>query len=620
MRRFILASIFLVLGMGASTAQTTVDYQKPTVLAAQQALDRLGYDVGTPDGAWGPKSRKAMNELRAAHGLPPADKVSGSSLMLVHQLSPGEGTLPRPGFFLADPLARRAWLAEHKNVASSQCPAKVGDGRPLQNYPPQMSSDVNRLGQPGDQDWWSQTGEAIMLAESNCMRGDDKACSSIVDMASSWAEANALQTKIPKTDERFENSKAGSNYTLRDMIIAYGLARQIVDVPPEREAVILDWFKDRVDFYYHLVNDDGPIGEIYSARSNSHGLAHMMPALAFGILVGDRSMMEPAIDSWRRIMKGLRKDGSIPTEMHRGAGWLHYSTLQLTQLIAINELTSSQGVVLNDASDHSRYSIPHALSFILNALADFDVAEQYSKVNFLPMDEYGPRVPVTRGFHFGFLPTYAERFGDDQNMQQLRAEVVDDEICSSDALKSAHMQAGQLCASKKPVALPDLIAAIHPEPFNQMGYAGGCLQGTKDWHELLASTSVETKTTSAFDGGKCNFLLNGLTSGAMTDTFAQGKGKVADGKINFESVKWASGLRPAGEDFSGWPLTITADNQLAGQFPLYYLKDRDDPPLLVTIDSSNSPVFKDKIQGAVDFMIDEHDHWTGKLTISCTKP
>ena len=620
MLRLILASIILVIGTGASLAQTTVDYQKPTVLAVQQALDRLGYDVGTPDGAWGPKSRKAMNELRAEHGLPPADTLSGSSLMLAHQLSPGDATLPRPGYFIADPLARRAWLAEHENVASAQCPVKVGDGKPLQNYPPQVSSDVNRLGQPGDQDWWSETGEAIMLAESKCLRGNDKACTSIVDMASAWAEANALQTKIPKSDERFENSKAGSNYTLRDLIIGYGLARQIVDVPPDREAMILDWFKDRVDFYYHLMKDNGPIGEIYSARGNSHGLAHMMPALAFGILVGDRSMMEPAIESWRRIMKGLREDGSIPTEMHRGAGWLHYSTLQLTQLVAINELAASQGVVLNDPSDHSRYSIPHALTYILDALSDFDVAEQYSKVNFLPMDEYGPRAPVTRGFHFGFLPTYAERFGDDENMQRLRAEVVDEEICSKDALKSGHMQATQLCTSNKPVALPDLIAAIHPEPFHQMGYAGGCLQGTKDWRELLASTSVETKTTSTFDGGKCIFFLKGLTSGVITDLFAQGKATVSGGKVNFDSIKWGRGLRPDGEDLSGWPLTITADNQLAGQFPLYYLKDRDDPPLVVTIDSSNSPVFTDKLRGTADFMIDEHDHWTGQLVISCVKP
>src|SRR5262245_61335308 len=107
LRHLILAALLFAL---AAPALAAPPYQKDVITAAQEALVRLGYDPGAIDGAWGAKARAAMNALREANGLPPAKDFTGSSLALIHKLSPGPTTLPNPGLLITDPVARQSVL------------------------------------------------------------------------------------------------------------------------------------------------------------------------------------------------------------------------------------------------------------------------------------------------------------------------------------------------------------------------------------------------------------------------------------------------------------------------------------------------------------------------------
>ena len=53
----------LALGSGALLAG------KAETKKAQEALTQLGYDLGEPDGAWGGKSRKALNAFQEKEGF-----------------------------------------------------------------------------------------------------------------------------------------------------------------------------------------------------------------------------------------------------------------------------------------------------------------------------------------------------------------------------------------------------------------------------------------------------------------------------------------------------------------------------------------------------------------------
>ncbi|MFD2853553.1 peptidoglycan-binding protein [Seohaeicola zhoushanensis] len=47
-----------------------LDLGREDYKAVQTLLNAAGFDAGTPDGQWGPGSRKAMAEYQASVGLP----------------------------------------------------------------------------------------------------------------------------------------------------------------------------------------------------------------------------------------------------------------------------------------------------------------------------------------------------------------------------------------------------------------------------------------------------------------------------------------------------------------------------------------------------------------------
>jgi len=68
--------------------RTTKRAPTATIKSAQQMLVNLGYDVGTPDGAMGPKTRNAVIRFERANGLPETGRVNAA---LIERLSLAAG-------------------------------------------------------------------------------------------------------------------------------------------------------------------------------------------------------------------------------------------------------------------------------------------------------------------------------------------------------------------------------------------------------------------------------------------------------------------------------------------------------------------------------------------------
>lgn len=60
-----------------------------SVRRIQEILTGMGYDPGPIDGAWGGKTRTALNELRAVHNLPPVEQLEQSTYDLFRTLADG---------------------------------------------------------------------------------------------------------------------------------------------------------------------------------------------------------------------------------------------------------------------------------------------------------------------------------------------------------------------------------------------------------------------------------------------------------------------------------------------------------------------------------------------------
>ncbi len=613
--------IALVLSAAPASAQS---YIKPSTLAAQEALARLGYSVGTPDGVWGKLSREAMNAVRAENGLPPADDLTGSSIALLHRLSPGDDTLPHPGLFVTDAKARRTELQSKPALAASQCTFDPDDVAAFDTTAPvEVIAAIGATDRAitEDEDWDSVLLRGALDNEQSCLAGDDASCEAIVEFADKWASADALKSGVsPSAGAKFEAPRWIANIMLRDLTVAYGVARSFVAVDPLREARIVDWLKRRVDDYHSNLDDPHHgIDSPGSIAGQNHAVANMTAAMTFGILVGERSMVLPAIETAGKALQAIRKDGSIPAEIRRGSSWVHYTNLAIGQWLGVAEMAEAQGMTMDMGQPGDRASIPHAVGFLIDALADFDLAAKYSKENHAPMaaDTDYTR-PTLHGFAFGWLPSYIRRYGDDENMARLRSIDMDSRICDPEATANGKFDFTAACEGTSTPKFSKVLLGINPEGNHLMGYASGCLVATQTWADLL---SPPVETTATYDGYQCRFGLVGLHDGKVTDTFASGTIKVAGDEAKFTSVKWSPGLQPKGEDLSGWPLTLTSKGQLKGSFPLFYLNNgQKQPDFKVQIDETNSPVFTEKPEGNVDFTIYEPDHWTGRLRLfACQK-
>ena len=87
------AMIFGVSSFGPHTPAQAGDAK---VMAAQEALAKLGYDPGTPDGSWGGKSRKALNAFQKAHGLKPTRRLGKGPALALELAAAGAKSVPLP--------------------------------------------------------------------------------------------------------------------------------------------------------------------------------------------------------------------------------------------------------------------------------------------------------------------------------------------------------------------------------------------------------------------------------------------------------------------------------------------------------------------------------------------
>ncbi len=486
-------ALFMVPPASAQQVPVT-DFRQSVVINAQDALTRLGYDIGASDGQWGRRSREALNTVRAENGLPPVDDLSGSSVALLHRLSPGLMTLPHPGVLISDPVARRTWLMDDANAAvtRSQCPTRIGDGMPLGLLSPVGVVPVPPLTGGSiwaKDDWFSVFLERMVSHDDYCLTGTDRACQVIIDTIGNWADADALRLKNPHgylVDA--EIPRWIGNMILRKMMASYMIAKPITPPDAIRDASILDWFKRRIDENYFIIPEDKKLTDPDSWRRQNHAMTAAQVPMLFGILTGERSMLQPALDLRRGVLEAMRDDGSIPAEARRGARWFQYSSTAIGQLVAVGEWAAAQDIdVYADDADEKR-TVQNGVKFLLDGLEDFDVAIPYARENHGPGESSNYRIPNISGWLFGWIPAYRERFGNDANMQRLATQTVDANMCSPDALNDKEkLRNPEFCtrADAKTLTLADLTLTQYPEPSHHMGYPAGCMQGSLAWNELV---------------------------------------------------------------------------------------------------------------------------------------
>ncbi len=67
-------------GASAGASASQMQHDQSTVRQAQERLNQLGYDVGEPDGMWGPQTQAALRKYQEEQGLSPSGQLDSQTV------------------------------------------------------------------------------------------------------------------------------------------------------------------------------------------------------------------------------------------------------------------------------------------------------------------------------------------------------------------------------------------------------------------------------------------------------------------------------------------------------------------------------------------------------------
>lgn len=481
LRNFTLFLVALWLSVSGVSAQSN-----ETVAYVQEALQELGYDPGTADGAWGRRTRKALNEYRAMLDLPETEDVTGSSLYLLHRAVAAGQTLPFPGRVLEGLNDRSGYLQLRGAVRERHCNNRLNLRSLGANWTPVTrfsQSDVSfaAASPVGNADWSQRIAEGLSVATANCVAGDTAQCDVLWAYLKKWPTANGLTTSAKKVEksEKFNRTAYLANTILQPMVFATAVLIEIRNPPLEELAPVLDWLYARVNQFYFISDRNTLVGDTNNTLARHEALAAVLPSMTLGALMGDVELFERGFPQFEAALLSQRADGSFPTATKRGSLALHYSGLQLSYLFAIAEIAKSQDFDLYEVKWPKGQDLHRAITYMLRGWSN------WSKhvLKYAGENENAPMTPssaVTETFTYGFgwLPVYARRFEHHPNLSLMNGVSIDPVVCSP-----SHIAEGRVdrawCAQAGPPPLnlramlldnTSRVAVFNPA----MGFNSGC--------------------------------------------------------------------------------------------------------------------------------------------------
>ncbi len=476
---------FFLFAMSLSVSGVSAQSNE-TVAYVQEALQELGYDPGTADGAWGRRTRKALNEYRATLDLPETEDVTGSSLYLLHRKVSAGQTLPHPGRIVEGLGDRAEYLQVRGVVRERQCNNRLNLQSVGANWTPVTrfsETDVSFAAPSpiGGADWSGKIAEGLSVITADCISGDAAQCDVLWSYLKKWPAANGLTTTAKKVEnsEKFNRTAFLANSVLQPLVFATGVVIETQDPEMAELAPVLDWLYDRVNQFYFISDKNTLVGDSNNTLARHEALAAVLPSMTLGALMGDVELFERGFPQFEAALLSQRADGSFPTATRRGSLALHYSGLQLSYLFAIAEIAKSQDFDLYEVEWPKGQDLHRAITYMLRGWSNWGKhVLKYAGDNVdAPMT---PSSAFIENFTYGFgwLPIYGRRFENHPNLSLMNGVSVDPVVCSPSHIAEGRIdRAWCVEAGPPPLSLRAMlldnskrVAVFNPA----MGFNGGC--------------------------------------------------------------------------------------------------------------------------------------------------
>ncbi|MRG73690.1 hypothetical protein GH722_18145 [Alphaproteobacteria bacterium HT1-32] len=275
----------------------------------------------------------------------------------------------------------------------------------------------------GLDDRYIKASHAIIRMGTGCLGNDDQQCRSVVQMAASWADANAsIVNRTAADDGQFWNDTLTVNlYVARPFIGAYSIARARGFSDDATDLRVKTWMSHLLTQASHMMRD----GTFYREAgmnnapkaAHNHAAASAAAWMAFGAQWNSPEAFRHGIEQWFISLRTMREDGSMPIETRRGARAIFYQGRILNALASIAVMADVQGIDLWSKSPTQTSTIHNAVHFMLKAVDDPAVVFPYARANVAPGPDKNWSNPYLGSLDgaLAWMIPYMHRFPDHPN-------------------------------------------------------------------------------------------------------------------------------------------------------------------------------------------------------------
>lgn len=402
----------LVLALSCSASVAAAESER--TFETQAALKALGYDIGSVDGSWGPRTEAAISKFAADVGDNYEGEVSPG--LWVKLASEAKDSFPFPYLSLQSPIdtnnSKTLLIDTSKNFNSESCNWLIefykneNWGRDL---PETISEYKNRFGpiivpdvSASSEIFEPESNElhdALLATTQACYAtSNQEPCSVLIEFAQMMKDESAFVFNNKIEDIGVDTYYYTTKRILNPALVGYAAAIEEIGVPGDHEE-IGDWFytalaqntfdpflppnmqqKDMM-FYEPDENTSGSCSKY--VLSFNHSFYHALGLSFYGSIWGDKNAESQAFD---RLLYSLQSDaiseeGAIFCEASRGSNAMMYSGQSMINILNTVQLARNRGVDVETPEVISQ--IENVANFIFDSAFNFSKIEPYASENFL---------------------------------------------------------------------------------------------------------------------------------------------------------------------------------------------------------------------------------------------
>lgn len=497
------------------------------VYEAQVALDALGYDVGRPDGDYGPKTAAAFSAYCSASGLPDDNSIDVTDLIELHTASKASVNIPLLGDYAFKPSGLPLVITDTYKNKYPRC-AETSHFNSMDQlqaskyiiaeYEPLFSANSFETysgWQDGSyEDYTVVFSKIIFNLHHLCLSGSDNACNEVLTLVREFVRTNAMVEARDPRNLKYGTELAYMNIhrILIPVISAYSTVIQRLGTPDDHEEIGKWAYSAILQNTYDPFGKEGfksrdflrlpPLikqGLCNDLRKQNHSLQASYLAGMYGAIWNDAHMFNLPFDTLDFVLGSVDKNGALPCEAMRGAVAIVYSGGTLSNILQVAYMGKLHGI---DPTSLKNFDKVHAVAkFLLDAAEDFDVILPYAETNQGSWchEDYRQQcidTPFGRQAGYGWIRLYRLLFPDSEQLQRIHA--LAEEMATADNLTEERKLAlGAILKSNYPT---EMIKKNLPE--NKSGFTETSTTVFEDVMEVNRGSpyclySLEPKQSSA---------------------------------------------------------------------------------------------------------------------------